>query len=86
MSLPRNAPPKVVPPFRFATVEVGVYRGAYPTLKVSVQESAYSTSVFKIEGAFGEAKQLFVRLRFFSTRFKLTSAEEVWMKMNRSRP
>lgn len=24
---------KVVPPFRFATVEVGVYRGAYPTLK-----------------------------------------------------
>ena len=27
-------PPKLVPPFRFATVEVGVYRGAYPTLKV----------------------------------------------------
>ena len=27
------APPKVVPPFRFATVEEGVYRGAYPTLK-----------------------------------------------------
>ena len=25
---------KLVPPFRFATVEVGVYRGAYPTLKV----------------------------------------------------
>ena len=24
---------KVVPPFRFAIVEVGVYRGAYPTLK-----------------------------------------------------
>jgi len=23
----------VIPPFRFATVEEGVYRGAYPTLK-----------------------------------------------------
>ena len=29
------APPKLVPPFRFATVEVGVYRGAYPSLKVN---------------------------------------------------
>ena len=26
-------PPKLVPPFRFSVVEVGVYRGAYPTLK-----------------------------------------------------